>query len=106
VFFSIGAAALLRFFKEKVMREKIDEEVGVVMYYSAKKKVGLPYLISWQNHEYEVGEIGYHHRIFEGKTMHHIFELVDKTSALWFRLNFNTDNLHWTLEVVSDGNTN
>ena len=88
------------------MREKINEEVSVVMYYSAKKKIALPHIMSWRNVEYEVGTIGYHHKIFEGRTAHHIFELVDKPASLWFRLNFNTDNLHWTLEVVSDGLAN
>jgi hypothetical protein len=89
-----------------IMREKIDEEVSVVMYYSARKRVALPHLISWHDHEYEVGEIGYHHKISNGKVLHHIFEIVDKTNSLWLRLNFNTDNLHWTLEAVSDGNAN
>jgi hypothetical protein len=85
------------------MREKINEEVSVVMYYSARKRIGLPHTISWQNTEYSVGKIGYHHKIMDGKVMHHIFELVVKDKPLWMRLNFNTDNLHWTLEAVSDG---
>jgi len=86
------------------MREKIDEEVSVVMYYSARRKVALPHVISWRGVEYDVGEIGYHHKVGDGRTLSHIFELVDKTGSYWFRLKFNTDNLHWTLEVVSDGN--
>ena len=36
------------------MRQKIDQEVSVVMYYSARKKMALPHLISWQNKEYRV----------------------------------------------------
>ena len=88
------------------MKQMINEEVSVVMYYSARKRVGLPHLISWNNREYEVGSIGYHHKINQGRNLHHIFELVDKTNSLWLRLNFNTDNLHWTLEAISDGNVN
>jgi hypothetical protein len=45
------------------MREKINEEVSVVMYYSAKKRIALPHLISWQNKDYPVGKIGYHHTV-------------------------------------------
>ncbi len=86
------------------MKEKIEEEVSVVMYYSARKKMASPHLISWAGKEYEVGEIGYHHKVREGAVIHHIFELVDKTSSMWMRLNFNSDNLHWKLEAVSDGN--
>lgn len=88
------------------MRERIDEEVSVVMYYSARKRLALPHLISWRGEEYDVGEIGYHHKVNSGKSLHHIFEIVDSTKTYWFRLNFNTDNLHWTLEAISDGNTN
>ena len=85
------------------MREKINEEVGVIMVYSAKRRVALPHLISWQNKDYKVGKIGYHHKIKDGATVHHIFELVDTDETLHFRLNLNTDNLHWVLEAVSDG---
>jgi hypothetical protein len=85
------------------MREKIDEEVSVVMYYSAQKRIALPHLIHWQNKDYAVGKIGYHHTTKEGSTLHHIFELSDDQASLWFRLNLNTANLHWRLEAVSDG---
>ncbi len=85
------------------MKQKINEEVSVVMYYSARKRVALPYLISWQNRDYSVGEIGYQHAVREGQTMHHIFELIDKERTMWFRLNLDTSNLHWKLETISDG---
>ena len=85
------------------MREKINEEVSVVMYYSARKRRAVPHLISWQNKDYTVGKIGYHHTIRRGETLHHIFELVDKDESLWFRLSLDTSNLHWKLELVSDG---
>lgn len=85
------------------MREKINEEVSVVMYYSARHRRAQPHMISWQNREYQVGQIGYHHTVRDGNTLHHIYELIDTDSALWFRLNLDTSNLHWLLEVVSDG---
>lgn len=85
------------------MREVINEEVSVVMSYSASKKQALPYLLHWKNRDYYVGEIGYCHSYMEGQDRQHIFELVDKENALWFRLRLNTSNLHWTLEAVHDG---
>jgi len=87
------------------MREKINESVSVVMYYSATKRVAAPHTISWRNAEYRVGKIGYHHTITEGKILHHIYELVDTQESLWFRLNLNTNTLQWNLEAVHDGNT-
>lgn len=88
------------------MREKINEKVSVVMCFSAAKRTALPYIISWQNREYKVGSIGYHHTVRDGNSLHHIYELTDKENTLSFRLNLDTSNLHWTLEAVSDGNPN
>lgn len=85
------------------MREVINQEVSVVSYFSAKKRLSLPHIISWQGREYGVGKIGFHHTIRRGDTLHHIFELVDSDNSLWMRLNLDTGNLHWTLEAVSDG---
>ena len=86
------------------MREKINEEVSVIMVYSARKRTAVPHLISWQNNEYKVGTIGYHHKIYEGRVAYHIFELTDAKNTFWFRLRLNTASLHWLLEAVSDGN--
>jgi len=87
------------------MREKINQRVSVVTVFSAKQRAAAPYLISWQNKDYQVGKIGYHHTVRQGETLHHIYELVDKDNTMSFRLNFDTSNLHWTLEAVSDGNS-
>ncbi|HUD03503.1 MAG TPA: hypothetical protein VMR51_01830 [Patescibacteria group bacterium] len=85
------------------MREKINEKVSVVTVFSAKRRAAAPYVVSWQNKEYKVGEIGYHHTIKDGEVLHHIYELADKESTLWMRLNFDTSTMQWTLEAVSDG---
>ena len=88
------------------MRELINEKVSVIMTFSAAKRRAAPYLISWQNNDYRIGEIGYHHQVRVGDDLHHIYEVVDKDSRLSFRLNFDTLNLNWTLEAISDGNAN
>ena len=88
------------------MKEKINQEVSVITVFSAKQRASAPYLLSWQNRDYQVGKIGYHHTIRKGEILHHIYELTDKDSALCFRLNFDTSNLHWTLEAIHDGLAN
>jgi len=88
------------------MREVINKEVSVAMSFNAIKRTALPYLISWQNRDYKVGTIGYHHTIKDGTVLHHIYELTDSENTLHFRLNLDTSNLHWVLEAVSDGNPN
>ncbi|MBX4201356.1 hypothetical protein KW803_00470 [Candidatus Saccharibacteria bacterium] len=85
------------------MREKINEKVSVVSYYSSKRHKFLPYQIHWKNHDYTIGELGMAHKYKNGDTWHHIFEVTDKEQTLSFRLNFNTQELSWMLEVISDG---
>lgn len=86
------------------MREKVNEEVSVIMSYSSQKRLAMPRLMSWQNRDYHIDKIDYYHTVKDGVVMHHIFEFTDNQGSLWFRLNFNASNLHWTLEAVSDGN--
>jgi len=85
------------------MKEKINEEVCVVTYFSAKKKVFAPRLLNWQNKDYSLGAVDYYHSYMEGRDRQHIFELIDKDGSLWFRLRLDSGNLHWTLEAIHDG---
>lgn len=85
------------------MREKINEEVSVVMIYSAKQKKIEPRLLRWKNKDYVLGQVDYYHSYMEGCDKQHIFELVDNDSSLWFRLRLDSSNLHWTLETIHDG---
>ncbi len=85
------------------MREKINQEVGVITVFSARQRAAAPYMISWKNTDYHVSQIDYHHTVYRGKTLHHIYEVVDTDSRLYFKLNLDTSNLHWTLEAIHDG---
>lgn len=83
------------------MQELIGEKVSVLMLYDRMSGLVMPQKLKWQGRVYAIDTIGYHHKVKEGKTLLHIFSVANKTLA--FRLSFNTDNLHWTLEEVSDG---
>ena len=85
------------------MREKISEKVSIVSYYSDKKDKFLPLRLIWQNREYNLSLMGFVHKYLNGDTYHHIYEMVDQDQKMYFRLNFNSKDLEWTLEVVSDG---
>lgn len=85
------------------MREKINQEVSVVMYYSAKQKRSVPHLLYWQNKDYALGPVDYYHTNMEGQDRQHIFELSDKEVSIFFRLRLDSSNLHWTLETIHDG---
>lgn len=85
------------------MRQKINEEVSVVMAYSAKHKKVKPYILDWKNKVYYLDNIGYYHSYMEGRDRQHIFELVDREQTLHFRIRLDSSNLHWTLETIHDG---
>ncbi len=85
------------------MREKINEKVSVISYYSAKKGKTVPHLVHWKNKAYAVGELGLAHKYKNGDTWYHVFEVTTKDKTLAMRLNLNTQELSWTLEVISDG---
>lgn len=85
------------------MKQTINEDVSVVMYYSASLKQAVPYLLHWQNKDYKLSAVDYHHTYMEGRERQHIYELVDKEETLWFRLRLDSANLHWTLEAIHDG---
>ena len=85
------------------MREKIHQKVSVASYYSARRGASLPYMVRWKNRDYKVGEVGSTHKYKHGDTWHHIFDFVDDNETLHFRLNFNTKELSWSLEVIDDG---
>lgn len=86
------------------MKQKINQEVSVVMYYSAKKRQVVPYLLSWQNQDFKLAKVSYYHSYLEGRERQHIFELTDINKTLAFRLRLDANNLHWTLEAIHDGN--
>lgn len=77
---------------------KINEKVSVLTYYNEKTNKAAPYQIKWRNRTYTITEIGLHHTIKNGKTLHHIFSVTDNNT--FFRLNLNTNNLHWIVEEI------
>jgi hypothetical protein len=85
------------------MKQNINEEVSVVMYYWASKKRIVPYRLSWQNKDYQLGQVDYYHSYMEGQERQHIFELADSDMTIFFRLRLDGKNLHWTLERIHDG---
>lgn len=85
------------------MKEKINEEVSVVMYYSAKQKKFVPKMLHWKQKDYFLGPVDFYHSFMEGRERQHVFELCDKETTLWFRLRMDSLNLHWTLEAIHDG---
>ena len=83
------------------MHEVINEKVSVITVYDRVKGTVVPQKIKWQGRVYYITKIGYHHKIKKGEKLLHIFSVSNDSIA--FRLSFDVENLHWTLEEVSDG---
>ena len=80
------------------MAEKIDEEVSVDLIYDCKQKIARPWAVKWRGRIYKIDKIGLHHQAWDGKTLIHLFSVCSKET--FFKLSFNTLNLHWRLEEL------
>ncbi len=83
------------------MNEIINEKVSVITVYDRSRGTVIPQKIKWQGRIYDIGKIGYHHKVKEGNKLFHIFSVCNETIA--FKLRLDTDTLQWVLEEVSDG---
>ncbi|MFA5770271.1 MAG: hypothetical protein WC894_02140 [Patescibacteria group bacterium] len=84
------------------MQEKLFEKISVILSYNSEKNTSIPYKIRWRLRDYFIKSLAYHHKVREGRELLHIFHVTD--GNLDFRLRFNTEDLNWILEEVSDGN--
>jgi len=84
------------------MLEKIQEKVEVILRFRLTPKPETQiYKIRWRGKEYTINELAYHYKVWEGRTRMHKFAV--STGSLDFRLSYDTENLFWLLEEVSDG---
>lgn len=83
------------------MIQRISEPVSVVSVFNANDRTVRPISLEWSRRTYPVLQVGLRHTYRDGITRHHVFSVV--SNSLFFRLNLNTETLHWTLEEVSDG---
>ncbi len=83
------------------MRQTMDEEVSVSMIFNHRTKEAVPKKVQWQGKVYDISKIGLHHTYRAGRTLMHVFSVI--TDTLFFRLELNTDNLHWSVKEISDG---
>lgn len=83
------------------MPVQINEPISVELIYDGKTRQVYPRRVGWRGRIYQIKTVGLHHLIKEGTTLLHVFSVTDGTT--FFRLVFNTKNLHWKLTEVEDG---
>jgi hypothetical protein len=84
------------------MIEAIHEKIEVITRFRLlPKPVTEIYKIRWRGREYMIMKLAYHYKVWEGRTRVHKFAV--STGTLDLRLTYDTENLFWILEEVSDG---
>jgi hypothetical protein len=83
------------------MLQKVDDPVSVDWLYDHTLRRPVIKTVGWNGRTYSITRLGLHHTYRTGRTLYHVFSIESPT--LFFRLVFNTDNLHWTLEEIADG---
>ncbi len=83
------------------MNQKLDEPVSVSMLYDSSKRKTTPRSIVWKNRLYPVTKIGFHHNYREGRVLFHVFSVA--TPTIFFRLELNTETLHWRVTNIAEG---
>jgi hypothetical protein len=88
------------------MRESLDEPISVVFYFDSETNLIQPYRLTWNNRDYLLGKVDFHHKTRAGKTLTHHFSLADVDGTVYFKIALDTDNLHWKLEEYMYGSEN
>jgi hypothetical protein len=86
------------------MIQKISLPVSVISSYNHKARTVSPKKVLFEGVEHIIKHMGYHHTFRDGRTLYHVFSVASET--LFFKLVVNTDTLFWTLEEISDGESN
>lgn len=88
---------------DETMNEIIHEKVSVITSYDRLKGLVFPRKMRWQGRVYTFTNLSYYYKKREGRNIIHIFHVTD--GSVDFKLRLDTENLHWTLEEVTDGYT-
>lgn len=83
------------------MNEVINEKISVIAKYDRIKGTVFPVKLRWQGRDYFITKLAYYHKISEGRKIHHIFHVSN--NDMDFKLRLDSENLHWTLEEITDG---
>jgi hypothetical protein len=84
------------------MLNEVFQKVTVISLYDHENSTIKPCKFKWAGSIKTINKIGYYHKRKVGKIIFHVFDVTD--GVLAYRLVCNSENLHWMLEEVADGN--
>jgi hypothetical protein len=85
--------SILKGLKVEIMLEQVNQPVDVACKFTGNNLIPLKFL--WQGREYFIKKINLTYSSWEGRVKFYYFAVSDSTN--YFKLQFNTDNLKWTL---------
>lgn len=80
------------------MAEAIDESVSVNLLSNHIKGTAAPSSLYWRGRRYTLSQVGFHHTLWEGRVLIHVYSMTDGTT--FFKLQFDTETLCWKLLEV------
>ena len=83
---------------------EINKAVNVVAFYfknAGQRLKCFPKRIEYEGHRVDFTETGMIHPTRKGQRMVHVFDMTDGNAD--YRLEFDAENLDWTLVYVADG---
>ncbi len=86
------------------MITKVDVPVSVELVFQAPTRKVFPKTVVWNGRDYPITKLGYKHTFRQGRTLIHVFSVA--SNGAYFKLQLNSETLHWKLEEVSDGQSN
>lgn len=79
---------------------RVNQSVEIIAAYKRDVQL-MPRIMEWNNRIYKFSRLGFHHVTNQGKKLIHVFSVTDETST--YKLEFDTENLSWTLAEIADG---
>lgn len=76
----------------------INERITVVAVFYGKTAPLVPMQLRWQNKQYKIGKIDFHHTTRDGPHTVHHFSLTDEAQSMYMKVAFHSNTLVWTLE--------
>lgn len=83
---------------------QINERVDVIVAYKRRGEyisLCTPHKMRWRGQEYDFTELALRHPTVQGKRMIHVFHVYDGANG--YRLEFDAENLTWTLVSMIAG---
>jgi len=83
-----------------VMHKGRGAMISVITHFNHKTGCTTPVKILWNREIKNITKIGMHHTFKKGDTLFHVFSVC--SNNMFFKLVFNSENLQWELEQVTD----